>query len=190
MCTVDPLYCEHYDSLASKGKKWWESCEGKCGMPDCAKLHNLTEKPGEVVSYNCRGCGKTHPTLDHVLLCILEGGTMDKQADKFITKDSGERQEFSTGMKRDTQTNKPRYDLVDIPMLKRWAELMARGAEKYGENNWRKAATEEEMNRFAASLLRHTFQLLEGDRTEDHGAAICFNAAGYEMVREKIYGKA
>lgn len=104
----------------------------------------------------------------------------------FQTKDSGERVQFSTGMVRDIQTHKPRYDLLDRPLLKRWAELMARGALKYGENNWTKAATQEEMDRFDASLLRHVFQLLEGDRTEDHGAAICFNVAGREMVREKI----
>lgn len=105
---------------------------------------------------------------------------------EFITKDSGQRQEFSTGMKRDVQTNKPRYDLLDRPLLKRWAELMARGAEKYGENNWRKAATQEEMDRFDASLLRHVFQLLDGDRSEDHSAAICFNVAGREMVLAKL----
>lgn len=107
----------------------------------------------------------------------------------FITKDSGQRESFSTGMVRDTQTDKPRYDLLDFALLKRWAQLMGRGAVKYGENNWRKAATEAEMNRFAASLLRHTFQLLEGDRSEDHAAAICFNAAGYEMVLDKLISK-
>lgn len=110
-------------------------------------------------------------------------------AQEFQTKDSGQRQEFESGMVRDIQTDKPRYDLVDMPLLRRWAELMARGAKKYGENNWRKAATEEEMKRFASSLLRHTFQLLEGDRTEDHAAAICFNAAGYEMVRGILNGE-
>ena len=57
----------------------------------------------------------------------------------FETKDSGERQEFSTGMRRDVQTDKPRYDLLDKPMLKRWAELMGRGAAKYGEDNWKKS---------------------------------------------------
>ena len=55
---------------------------------------------------------------------------------KFKTKDSGKRTSFSTGMQRDTQEGKPRYDLViakshKYDMLTRWAELMARGAEKY-----------------------------------------------------------
>jgi hypothetical protein len=104
----------------------------------------------------------------------------------FITKDSGQRQEFETGMKRDVQTGKPRYDLIDRAFLKRWAELMSRGAEKYGENNWRKASTPEELSRFEASATRHLFQWLDGDRTEDHAAAVAFNLAGAEMVRAKL----
>lgn len=107
----------------------------------------------------------------------------------YITKDSGKREEFSTGMVRDTQDGKPRYDLIDRPFLRRWAELMARGAEKYGPNNWRKAETQEELDRFEASMLRHVFQYLEGDRSEDHGAAIVFNIAAAEMVRAKLLQK-
>ena len=107
-------------------------------------------------------------------------------AQGFITKDSGKREEFSTGMTRDTQDDKPRYDLIDRAFLKRWAELMARGAKKYGEENWRKAATIEELTRFRSSAIRHMFQYLEGDRSEDHAAAICFNVAGAEMVEEKL----
>lgn len=104
----------------------------------------------------------------------------------FITKDSGKREEFVTGMVRDTQDDKPRYDLLDIAFLKRWAQLMARGAKKYGENNWKKAATPEELARFKASAVRHMFQWLEGDISEDHAAAVAFNLAGAEMVKTKL----
>ncbi len=108
---------------------------------------------------------------------------------QFVTKDSGERQQFSTGMVRDTQTSKPRYDLIGMAgwnLIKRWAELMARGAIKYGELNFEKAATEEELRRFKASGLRHAIQYFMGDTDEDHGAAILFNVAGAEMVKEKL----
>ena len=104
----------------------------------------------------------------------------------FETKDSGKREEFPTGMVRDTQDDKPRYDLLDRAFLKRWAELMARGAKKYGENNWKKAATEAELDRFRASAIRHIFQWLDNDTTEDHAVAVAFNLAGAEMVREKL----
>ena len=62
----------------------------------------------------------------------------------FITKDSGKRQQYKSGMQRDLQDGKPRYDLViplgtKEPMLKRWAELLQRGMDKYGYRNWEKA---------------------------------------------------
>ena len=51
----------------------------------------------------------------------------------FITKDSGKRQKFSTGMQRDTNEDKPRFDLISplgIPYkdqpLTRIANHMAR----------------------------------------------------------------
>lgn len=107
----------------------------------------------------------------------------------FETKDSGERQVFETGMTRDIQTDKPRYDLVDWPMIKRWAELMQRGALKYGEHNWKKAETREELDRFRASALRHCIQWFNGDNDEDHSAAVMFNLSGAEMVRAKLDDK-
>lgn len=71
---------------------------------------------------------------------------------KFITKDSGVREEFNGGMVRDTQNGKPRYDLCYKPLYKRWAELMARGADKYGDNNWMLAADKVALCRFKHRL--------------------------------------
>jgi hypothetical protein len=113
-------------------------------------------------------------------------GTFCECPKTFVTKDNGKREEFNTGMMREPQDDKPRYDLIDRAFLKRWAELMARGAKKYAEDNWRKAATQEELTRFRASAIRHLFQYLEGDRSEDHAAAVAFNLAGAEMVEEKL----
>ena len=104
----------------------------------------------------------------------------------FTTKDSGERVEFPTGMRRDTAKGKLRYDLIDKDFLNRWAGLMARGAEKYGEDNWRLANTEEELKRFEASAFRHFMQYLEGQTDEDHMVGVAFNLAAMEMVRKKI----
>src|ERR1019366_679562 len=104
----------------------------------------------------------------------------------YETRDSGTREQFKSGMVRDTQNGKPRYDLIDRAFLKRWADLMARGAQKYGEENWRQASGESELKRFRASAIRHMYQWLDGDTTEDHAAAIAFNVAGAEMTRAKI----
>jgi len=115
----------------------------------------------------------------------------NKMATEFVTKDSGQRQEFITGMKRDVQTDKPRYDLIGSgwDLIKRWAELVGRGAVKYGELNFEKAATEEEYKRFRSSAMRHMVQWFQGETDEDHAAAVCFNVSGAEMVRKKLNGK-
>ena len=105
---------------------------------------------------------------------------------EFKTLDSGRREHFSTGMCRDDQKNKPRYDLIDRDYLKRWAELMERGAVKYGEHNWKKAATPEELARFKASAFRHFMQWMNDETDEDHAVAIAFNVAGAEMVKSKL----
>lgn len=104
----------------------------------------------------------------------------------WLTKDSGKRNVYKTGMQRDVTTGKPRYDLCWKPLYKRWAELMGRGAEKYGARTWQKAATQEELDRFKESAERHLMQYLEGDKTEDHAAAVLFNLAGAEFVQEKL----
>lgn len=109
----------------------------------------------------------------------------------YITKDSGQRQNYASGMRRDVQEGKPRYDLI-IPLgmknhlLKRWAELMERGMSKYGYRNWEKANSEEEMIRFKASAWRHFVQWSDGEMDEDHAAAVLFNINAYEMLKEKL----
>ncbi len=108
---------------------------------------------------------------------------------EFITKDSGQRQTYSTGMRRDLEDGKPDYTLLDIDFLTRWAELMGRGKVKYGRDNWRLASTEEELQRFKSSALRHLFQWLNGDTDEDHSVAVAFNLAAAEMVKAKLAAK-
>jgi len=110
---------------------------------------------------------------------------------KFETKDSGKRQDYASGMVRDTQENKPRYDLIiplgqDNHLLKRWAELMDRGIAKYGLRNWEMANSEEELLRFKASAWRHFVQAMSGETDEDHFAAVCFNLNAICYLQDKI----
>jgi hypothetical protein len=105
----------------------------------------------------------------------------------FITRDSGKRAEFKSGMVRDTDENKPRYDLIYHPMMKRLAELHARGVAKYGERNWENANSIEELNRFKASSFRHFMQwFMEEKDGEDHAAATLFNVNAAEAVKDKL----
>jgi hypothetical protein len=111
--------------------------------------------------------------------------------DQFITKDSGKRIDYKSGMRRDVDDNKPRYDLI-IPlgwkdhMLKRWANLLQRGMAKYGYRNWELANSEEEYIRFKASAFRHFIQWFEGEEDEDHAAAVMFNINAAEFVKSKL----
>lgn len=112
----------------------------------------------------------------------------------FVTRDSGERQEFETGMVRDNGGDKIRFDLTIPPgipyehqMLTRFAELLTRGAEKYGAHNWTKAKTQEELDRFKESAIRHFMQwYLDSDQDEDHATAIWFNTMGAEYVKWRM----
>ena len=94
---------------------------------------------------------------------------------EFVTKDSGARQEFPTGARRDTGTGKGRYDLVPSCCIARLAKLYERGAAKYGDFNWSKGIPS---SRYAESGMRHFYQYLDGDRTEDHLSAVAFNVFG------------
>lgn len=91
----------------------------------------------------------------------------------FVTKDSGAREEFSSGAKRDTQEGKPRFDLIPPLPLERLADLYARGCEKYGEHNWTRGMP---LSRYQASMERHLNAWKAGDREEDHLIAVVWNA--------------
>lgn len=112
----------------------------------------------------------------------------------FVVKDSGERARFAGGMVRDTTTGKTDWWRVYIgPMLERWAVHLTKGNVKYpdtkpGVPNWTLAAGEEEYERFRQSAARHFAQWFNGDRDEDHAAAVFFNINGAEYVRERLAG--
>lgn len=113
---------------------------------------------------------------------------------EYTTKDSGKRQDYASGMRRDTQEGKPDFSLIltDLPydeqLITRWAGLMARGAEKYGRRNWQLACSEEELERFKASAFRHFMQWISGEDDEDHAAAVLFNVNAAEYVKSKLGG--
>lgn len=111
----------------------------------------------------------------------------------FTTKDSGERQSYASGMQRDTERGKPRFDLLmpkgvpfEAQMLTRFAALMARGAEKYDARNWEKADSSDELERYHSSAFRHFMQWVAGETDEDHAAAVMFNLLAAETLKYKL----
>jgi hypothetical protein len=105
----------------------------------------------------------------------------------FTIKDSGERQQFDSGMVRDTTEGKTDYLLTrDGPMYERWAIHLTKGAQKYAPRNWMQANGEAELERFRESALRHFEAWLAGERDEDHAAAVFFNINGAEYVQDRM----
>lgn len=103
----------------------------------------------------------------------------------YTIKDSGKREEFTSGMIRDTTEGKTYWHLIaDGPMLTRWAIHLTKGAVKYVARNWMKASGQPEHDRFKESAYRHFMQWYYGDRDEDHAAAVFFNINGAEYVRD------
>lgn len=108
-------------------------------------------------------------------------------ADEFEIKDSGKRAEFESGMVRDVTEDKLNPALVkDGPMYKRWVIHMTNGAKKYAARNWMKANSQIELDRFRESAQRHFDQWFDGERDEDHAAAVFFNINGAEYVRNQL----
>lgn len=109
----------------------------------------------------------------------------------YVTTSTGKPDTYQspTGAVRDSQSGKPRYDLVHPLFMKRLAGLLARGAAKYSERNWEKG---QETGRTLASLLRHVYAYIEaaelgdGGDGEDHLAAIAFNAMSLMVAEEGI----
>ncbi len=110
---------------------------------------------------------------------------------EFAIKDSGARQEFGGGMVRDTTEGKVNFLNVRFgPMLRRWAEHLTKGREKYpdvapGTPNWTLAVGVEEYLRAKESAERHFDAWVRGDRDEDHAAGVYFNINLAEFILGK-----
>jgi dATP/dGTP diphosphohydrolase len=126
----------------------------------------------------------------------LETERIEMEKSKWKTKDSGKRESYASGMVRDTQEGKPRFDLLiplDVPfdqqLLTRFAALMARGAVKYSDRNWEKGDSSAEIERAKSSAFRHLMQWLTGETDEDHCSAVMFNILVAETLTYKLQHK-
>lgn len=71
-------------------------------------------------------------------------------------------------------------------LITRFAELMARGAEKYGDRNWEKGHGQAELDRARSSAYRHLKQWVANETDEDHAAAVLFNLMAAEYFQWKM----
>lgn len=101
--------------------------------------------------------------------------------------DSGATRVFSGGAQRDCNKNKGRCDLLPPLALLTVSKHFQKGAEKYGENNWRKGMPQ---SAFLDSGIRHMLKASAGQTDEDHLAAAAWNILCAIETREIAAQKA
>ena len=60
--------------------------------------------------------------------------------------------------------DKPRMDLIDAEAMEELAKVLGFGAQKYGEDNWRKGI---KIRRLLGAAFRHGFALLKGEDLDE-----------------------
>lgn len=101
--------------------------------------------------------------------------------------DSGERETLVDGGAVRESVDKPAIEGVSPYAMERLGWHFTAGGKKYGDfRNWERGMP---MMRMCASLLRHVFLWIRRDDSEDHMAAVMWNAQAimhYEEVRPDL----
>lgn len=115
--------------------------------------------------------------------------------------DSGERESFETGMMREPNMMRGRYDLISPIGLRRLFNVSGgiqtislyaleqlaihyeRGAEKYAPRNWEKGGY---ICRYLNSAIRHLSKYICGSRDEDHLSAFVWNVFSIMHTEEMV----
>lgn len=119
---------------------------------------------------------------------------MDDHANNARAHDPLPHEPFAGGGMREPQGDRARFELLlprGVPfeeqLLTRFAQHMARGAQKYEDRNWEQFSDAEALERAKSSALRHMMQWVTSvDDGEDHAAAILFNVMAAEHVTRKL----
>lgn len=94
---------------------------------------------------------------------------------------------YESGANRSDRTGKGRFDLIPPTALLRLAQHYENGARVHGEHNWTRGFP---ISRCLDSAERHLCQYKDGDRSEDHLAAIAWQAFAAmhfeEMIRRGV----
>ena len=101
----------------------------------------------------------------------------------FAIKDSGAREEMSTGSKRDTQIGKPRPALIPPVTLVKLAMHFGNGADKYGPFNWAKG---QPVSRYNESIMRHILAFRCGRTDEPHLISAIWNLICLDWTLDAI----
>jgi len=107
----------------------------------------------------------------------------EHRQDDMSIKDSGARQTWDTGSRRDTREGKGRYDLIPWEIIDADARYLELGAKKYGDRNWEKG---QPLSRYLDSACRHLSKFMMGRRDEPHLLAVRWNIAAYLWTLNRI----
>jgi len=191
---LEPETHEIQASLRPAGKIYPDEHDASCTCFKCTMTRMRAEMPEQdkccsedVGADRCCECCD-EPPYDEVLAAALELGAELRKQDPlevgygetwepttesseisvgsgYVIKDSGQREDFKTGMVRDVRHGKGRYDLISPIALRTLALILEGGAVKYSDRNWEKGMP---LCRFFDSAVRHLFQWMQGLDDEDH----------------------
>jgi hypothetical protein len=124
------------------------------------------------------------------LIGEVEGASeeVNECSDNFgeVVKTAGIR-EFSTGSRRDDDSNKPLVNHLDPYLRLRFGYLLRQGANKYDKGNWKKLQpTETALESLHRHLAKFELNLQNGvEQDEDHLSAVIFNVMLIMKQEEK-----
>jgi len=93
------------------------------------------------------------------------------------------KREAASGAVRNNREGKGRYDLLPPRALHEVAVHFEGGATQHGDRNWEKG---QPLSWFLDSAMRHSFQALAGDTTENHPAAAAWNWLCFMETKARI----
>lgn len=97
--------------------------------------------------------------------------------------DTGARRSWETGAVRDASAGKPELTQIYPAAISRLALRGTEGARKYSDYNFTKGIP---LKTYVDSLSRHLIAYMEHDTSEDHLAAIMWNAMGLMYTEDRI----
>jgi hypothetical protein len=102
---------------------------------------------------------------------------------EYKTKETVEKEKFSTGAQRNDATGKGKYVLVSPIALRRLAGVYERGSITHSARNWECGLP---ISRCLDSAIRHIYQYIEGLRDEDHLAQAAWNLCAAIHMEEMV----
>ena len=96
---------------------------------------------------------------------------------------SGKKEHYTTGAKRDGDVGRGRFSLIPPIALRSLAKRFEEGGRMYGDNNWHNGFP---LSRLYDSMNRHLLAISEGDESEDHLGAILWNASAFLWTKDQI----